>query len=87
MFGYNSAKLTNEGKEYLDKFLKVYADLVTGENFEGKISAIKIEGHTDTIGTYEYKSSLAVCEDCLIFLATIIHLCVNEATVHYKSVA
>ena len=59
LFGYNSAKLTSEGKEYLDKFLKVYADLVNGGNFEGKISAIKIDGHTDTIGTYEYNLDLS----------------------------
>ena len=32
---------------------------MTGGNFEGKISAIKIEGHTDTIGTYEYNLDLS----------------------------
>ncbi len=59
LFKYNSAKLSTEGKEYLDKFLKVYADVLTNETFEGKINTIKIEGHADISGTFEHNLELS----------------------------
>lgn len=52
-------KLTKDGKAYLDKFLKVYADVVTAEDFNGKISSVKIEGHTDISGDYDYNLKLS----------------------------
>ena len=71
MFGYDSDALSGTGKSTLDEFLPAYFDVVLSDDYIDYISEIIIEGHTDTVGTYEYNLALsqaraaAVAEYCL----------------------
>lgn len=61
LFGLDSAELSEEGKAYLDGFLKVYADVVLdeGSDYYDYIDAILLEGHTDSSGDYAYNQQLS----------------------------
>lgn len=61
LFGLDSAELSGEGKDYLDRFLKVYADVVLdeGSDYYDYIDAILLEGHTDSSGDYAYNQQLS----------------------------
>lgn len=71
MFGYDSDVLSSTGKKTLDQFLPAYFDVVLSDDYIDYVSEIIIEGHTDTVGTYEYNLALsqaraaAVAEYCL----------------------
>lgn len=61
LFGLDSAELSEDGKAYLDGFLKVYADVVLDESSDyfDYIDAILLEGHTDSSGDYAYNQQLS----------------------------
>lgn len=61
LFDFDSAELSSEGKQFLEQFLKVYADVVFNEEYTGFVSKIMVEGHTDPQGTYE--SNLVLSQD------------------------
>jgi len=71
LFGYNEDTVSDLGKAMLDRFITVYTAVVCSEKYEGFLSAIQVEGHTDTSGTYEYNLDLSerrawnVMEYCL----------------------
>ena len=71
LFGYDSDALTSSGKSTLKEFLPAYFDVVLSDEYIDYVSEIIIEGHTDTVGTYEYNLALsqaraaAVAEYCL----------------------
>ena len=49
LFESNSWELTQNGKNFLDKFLPLYFDVILNDNdISEKISQIVIEGHTDS---------------------------------------
>lgn len=71
LFGYDSAALSQEGKDYLDSFVQAYASVILDEAHANDVAKILIEGHTDTDGNYEYNLALserraqAVADYCL----------------------
>lgn len=52
MFEYGSAKLSDQGKTFIDSFLPAYLDILLSEENAGYVAEIIIEGHTDTTDTY-----------------------------------
>ena len=59
LFGFDDATLSQEGKDFLDRFLGVYASVILSEECAGFVSGIEIEGHTDTSGKYDYNLKLS----------------------------
>lgn len=59
LFAVDSDELSAEGLEYLDKFMDVYADVVKKQSEDGKIGCVKVVGHTDISGSYEYNLDLS----------------------------
>lgn len=52
LFDFGKSELKADGKEFLDKFLPTYFNVLLSENVSPYISEIIIEGHTDTAGSY-----------------------------------
>ncbi len=74
LFDFGSNVLKPEGKAFLDSFIPLYiSSLLESEN-SGYISEIIIEGHTDTVGSFNYnldlsqKRAFSVAEYCLIMM-------------------
>lgn len=71
LFEVDQATLSDEGKEFLKEFVRVYTDVALGGEYDGFLSKIIVEGHTDPSGHYEYNKKLsqaraeAVLEFCL----------------------
>ena len=59
LFDVEEDSLTQEGEDYLNRFLKVYGSVVMDEKYANTISEIQVEGHTDTDGTYDYNLDLS----------------------------
>jgi len=59
LFGYDSATLSKDGKAFLNKFLKAYSAVILRKDYEGFVSKILVEGHTDSSGSYEYNKKLS----------------------------
>ena len=59
LFGVNESNISNEGKTFLQKFIKVYTSIVFSDKYENFVSKIMVEGHTDTDGTYERNQILS----------------------------
>lgn len=59
LFGVNEATISNDGKAFLRKFMAVYTQVVFDEKYEGFVSRILVEGHTDTSGSYELNQALS----------------------------
>ena len=59
LFGLDQSELSEDGKQFLKQFLAVYADVVLGTEYDGFVSKIMVEGHTDPQGSYEYNLELS----------------------------
>lgn len=59
LFGVNESEISSDGKEFLQKFMGVYTSVVFDQKYEGFISKIMVEGHTDTNGSYELNKTLS----------------------------
>lgn len=59
LFAFDDAALSEEGKAFLDKFLNAYASVILSEECASYVSQIVIEGHTDTVGEYDYNLVLS----------------------------
>ena len=59
LFAVNEAKISDEGKEFLNTFMKVYTDVVFSEKYTNFVSKIMVEGHTDSDGEYNYNQTLS----------------------------
>ena len=59
LYDYNSANLSKDGQSTLKDFLPKYFDVVLSDKYIDYISEIIIEGHTDTVGSYEYNLDLS----------------------------
>lgn len=52
LFPVGEYKLSNDGKDFLKKFLKVYGSVILKSDYEGFVSKIMVEGHTDSTGKH-----------------------------------
>ncbi len=59
LFGYNENTLTEAGRELLGEMLPVYCSVLTSEEYIDYLAEIRIDGYTDTSGTYEYNLQLS----------------------------
>ena len=63
LFGGDSADVTAEGKEFIEKFVNVYTSVVFAEKYDGLVSKTVIEGHTAPLENSTYESGLPLSED------------------------
>lgn len=59
LFRYNSSVLTKESQNTLKNIIPMYLGVLLQDNFRPYIAEIIIEGHTDTIGTYQSNMDLS----------------------------
>jgi len=59
LFDVNSSTVSDEGKAFLEQFIKIYSSVVFDSKYEGFVSQIMVEGHTDTNGGYEMNLELS----------------------------
>lgn len=71
LFGFDQTVLSDEGKQYIDNFMGIYAAVITDNAFSDYIDEVRFEGHTDSFGSYNYNLELsksraeAVLDYCL----------------------
>lgn len=54
LFGFNDTKLSDRGKLFLRDFIPEYTEVLLGnERIREHVAQIIIEGHADSVGTYE----------------------------------
>lgn len=62
LFGGDSAELTDEGKDFLNKFLKAYTSIIYNEKYNGFISKTMIEGHIAPVSGTTYEGGMPLSE-------------------------
>lgn len=62
LFGGDSADLTNEGKEFFNKFVKAYTSIIYNEKYDGFISKTMVEGHIAPVSGTTYEGGLPLSE-------------------------
>lgn len=71
LFAYNSSTLTGNSKETLKEIIPMYLGVLLQDNYKDYVAEIIIEGHTDTIGSYQsnmvlsYERASAVAQFCM----------------------
>ncbi len=53
LFDYNSYAISADGEALLEEFITIYCEVVFDEKYDGFISQIMVEGHTDSTGDYD----------------------------------
>ncbi len=59
LFDTDSYAISESGKKLLNDFINIYTQVVFHEKYDGFVSKIIIEGHTDTSGDYEHNKTLS----------------------------
>ena len=59
MFDFDSAQLSDEGKQVLRQVLPIYCRVLLSDQYKDNVAEILIDGYTDTNGTYEYNLELS----------------------------
>ncbi|MBR6984975.1 MAG: OmpA family protein [Ruminococcus sp.] len=59
LFSSESSDVSDEGKDFINRFLTAYTSVIFNEKYDGFIKTITVEGHTDTNGSYEYNQKLS----------------------------
>lgn len=59
LFATGESTLSGEGKAFLKKFVTAYSSVVLKEEYNGFLSKVMIEGHTDSTGTDEVNKPLS----------------------------
>lgn len=62
LFGGDSAELTDEGKDFIDKFLKAYTTIIYNEKYNGFIAKTMIEGHIAPVSGTTYEGGMPLSE-------------------------
>lgn len=62
LFGGDSALLTAEGKELLNKFINAYVTIVCSDKYDGFVAKTMIEGHTAPLSGSTYESGLPLSQ-------------------------
>lgn len=62
LFGGDSAELTKDGKEFLNKFVKSYTSIIYNEKYDGFISKTMVEGHIAPVEGVSYKGGMPLSE-------------------------
>lgn len=60
LFDSNESVISDDGKRLLKEFMDIYTSVVFSKEYEDFVSKIRIEGHTDTRGTYELNQELSL---------------------------
>ncbi len=60
LFAVDESIISDDGKNFLQQFMKIYTDTVFNEKYNGFISKILVEGHTDSTGEYEHNQVLSL---------------------------
>lgn len=59
LFSSESDVVTDEGADFINRFLSAYTSVIFNEKYDGFIKTVTVEGHTDTNGSYEYNEELS----------------------------
>ena len=59
LFDTDQYEISEEGKQYIDQFMRVFAGVITRPDLSGDIEAVMFEGHTDSQGSYDYNLTLS----------------------------
>lgn len=59
LFDYDSDRIKETGKNFLDEFLPIYVNSILNEKFKNYISEIIVEGYTDNQGEFIYNLELS----------------------------
>ncbi|MCD7735990.1 MAG: OmpA family protein [Lachnospiraceae bacterium] len=59
LFGYNENELTEEGNALLGEVLPIYCTVLMSEEYVDYLAEVRIDGYTDTTGTYYYNLQLS----------------------------
>ena len=59
LFGVDKADISDEGKEFLNKFLQTYTSVIFSEKYDGFVTQIEVSGHTDSNGGYQHNLELS----------------------------
>ncbi len=63
IFGGDSAKLTDSGKELINKFLGVYTKVIFNEKYNGFVKKTYVEGHTAPVANDTYEDGLPLSQE------------------------
>lgn len=58
LFGGDSAVLTDQGKTFLDKFIKAYTSIICSDKYAGFITKTMVEGHSAPVAGVTYEGGL-----------------------------
>lgn len=59
LFGVDSSDVSDNGKAVLQRFVYVYSSVILNDKYDGFVSEILVEGHTDTSASYDYNLTLS----------------------------
>ena len=59
LFGVDQYEITDKGHEFLKKFIKAYSSVILKDDYEGFVSKIMVEGHTDSTGERKHNEELS----------------------------